>query len=252
MDGFKGFDIAKEKLTDELYQQPGGALAAYRKKVLGTEASTWDLLRYELFALFCANLGGGAGYLLRKITAARLFQQCGSRIILGRGLILRKPRYITIGSNTAIDDYVMLDACIGKDNAITIGDNVIISKGCVVQAKTGTLSIGDRCDIGVQTIITSASAITLEQSVLIAGNCYIGGARYPLEDTNKTIMEQGTYSRGPLSIGEGSWIGASSTVLDGVRIGKGCVIGAGSVVSRDIPDYAVAVGTPARVMKIRR
>ncbi|MCI5149018.1 MAG: acyltransferase, partial [Candidatus Electrothrix sp. MAN1_4] len=80
----------------------------------------------------------------------------------------------------------------------------------------------------------------------------IGGARYHLEDTNKAIMEQGTYSRGPIIIGEGSWIGASSTVLDGVRIGKGCVIGAGSVVSRDIPDYAVAVGIPARVMKTRR
>ncbi|MCI5147825.1 MAG: acyltransferase, partial [Candidatus Electrothrix sp. MAN1_4] len=128
MDGFKGFDIAKENLTDDLYQQAGGALAAYKKKVIGAEASTLELLRYELFALFCANLGGGAGYLLRKVTASRLLQQCGSKIILGRGLILRKPKYITIGNNTALDDYVMLDACIGKDNAITIGDHVIISK----------------------------------------------------------------------------------------------------------------------------
>jgi acetyltransferase-like isoleucine patch superfamily enzyme len=252
MAGFKGFDIAKEKLTDELYKTSGGALAAYKKKVIGAEAGILDLFLYELFALFCANLGGGAGYLLRKITAARLFKQCGSKVILGRGLTLRKPKYITIGSNTALDDYVMLDACIGKDNAITIGDNVIISKGCVVQAKTGTLSIGAKCDIGVDTIITSASSITLEQSVLIAGNCYIGGARYHLEDKNRAIMEQGTYSRGPISIGEGSWIGASSTILDGVRIGKGCVIGAGSVVSRDIPDYAIAVGTPARVIKTRK
>ena len=251
MGGSEEFDVAKENLMDQLYRPSGGALAAYRSKVLGTEAGIADLLRYEFFALFCANLGGGAGYLLRKLTASPLFRQCGNGIILGRGLILRKPAHITIGNNTAIDDYVMLDACMGKDNAITIGDNVIISKGCVVQAKTGTLSIGDRCDIGVQTIITSVSSITLEESVLIAGNCYIGGARYHLEDKNRPVMEQGTYSRGPLSIGEGSWIGASATVLDGVSIGKGCVIGAGSLVTGDIPDYAVAVGTPARVMKIR-
>jgi acetyltransferase-like isoleucine patch superfamily enzyme len=250
MDGSK--DIAKENLTNQLYKQPGGALAAYRRKVVGTETGIAHLLRYEFFSLFSANLSGGSGYLLRKLIAPPLFKQCGNKTILGRGLILRKPKYITIGSNTAIDDYVMLDASVKENNAITIGNNVIISKGCVVQAKTGTLSIGDQCDIGVHTIITAVSSVILEQSVLIAGNCYIGGARYHLEDKNKPIMEQGIYSRGPIFIGEGSWIGASSTVLDGVRIGKGCVIGAGSLVSRDIPDYAVAVGIPARVMKMRK
>ncbi len=64
-------------------------------------------------------------------------------------------------------------------------------------------------------------------------------------------MDQGIYSRGPISIGEGTWIGASATILDGVSIGRGCVIGAGSLVTANIPDYSIAVGVPAKVIRIR-
>ncbi len=249
MTGSKNID--KENLSQELHRKSGGALGAYRGKVLGSRAGFLQLLRLELAALFCQNLGGGLGYLVRKKILAPLFQKCGKSLILGKGIVLRKPGYIEIGDNVAIDDYVMLDGCCEGGTAIRIGDNTIISKGCVIQAKTGPLDIGVHCDIGAHTVISSISGITLAPSVLIAGNCYIGGARYHLEDLNIPIMDQGIYSRGPVSIGEGSWIGASATILDGVTIGKGCVIGAGSLVTADIPAYSVAVGVPARVIRGR-
>lgn len=244
-------DIAKENLSNELHQQSGGALAAYRGKVLGDGAGFLQLLRFELAAVFCQNLGGGLGYLLRKKILAPLFQSCGKSLILGKGIVLRKPGHIVLGDNVAIDDYVMLDGCCEGEPAIRIGNKVIISKACVIQAKTGPLDIGDNCDIGAHTIISSISGISLASSVLIAGNCYIGGARYHMDDLLTPIMNQGIYSRGPVSIGEGTWIGASATILDGVSIGKGCVIGAGSLVTGDIPDYGVAVGVPARVIRTR-
>ncbi len=245
-------EITKKNLSCELHQQSGGALAAYRNKVLGPQGGFFHLLRYELVALFCANLGGGLGYLLRKKIMAPLFQHCGSGAILGRGLVLRKPGHIRIGNNIAIDDYVMLDGCCGDDVAVRIGDDVVISKSCVIQAKTGALRIDDRCDIGAHTIISAISSIYLERAVLIAGNCYIGGARYHLEDKEQAIMDQGIYSRGPIAIGEGSWIGASATILDGVSIGRGCVVGAGALVTKDVPDYAVVVGAPAKILTIRK
>jgi len=244
-------DIAKENLSNELHRKSGGPLGAYRGKVLGDGAGFLQFVRFELAAMFCQNLGGGLGYLVRKKMLAPLFQSCGKSLILGKGIVLRKPAHIELGNNVAIDDYVMLDGCCGESPAIRIGDNTIISKGCVVQAKTGPLDIGVNCDIGAHTILSSISGITLAPSVLIAGNCYIGGARYHLEDLNTPIMNQGIYSRGPVSIGEGSWIGASVTILDGVTIGKGCVIGAGSLVTADIPDYGVAVGVPAKVVRTR-
>lgn len=249
MDGCK--DIAKENLSAELHQSSGGALAAYRKKVLGSRAGIGHLLRYELMAVCCSNLGGGIGYLFRKKLMAPLFQSCGKSPIFGKGIVLRKPGHIILGHNIAIDDYVMLDGCCEEEVAIKIGDRTVISNGCVIQAKTGSLDIGNNCDIGAHTIISSISGITLAPSVLIAGNCYIGGARYHLEDIETPIMNQGIYSRGPISIGEGTWIGASATILDGVSIGQGCVIGAGSLVTADIPDYAIVVGVPAKVIRIR-
>ncbi|HID70561.1 MAG TPA: acyltransferase [Desulfobacterales bacterium] len=245
-------DIAKENLSNELHRQSGSAIGAYRAKVLGSSAGFLQLLRFEIAAVVCQNLGGGLGYLLRKKILAPLFKSCGKSLILGKGIVLRKPGHIELGSNVAIDDYVMLDGCSEDVPAIQIGDNVIISKACVIQAKTGPLEIGDNCDIGAHTIISSISKITLAPSVLIAGNCYIGGARYHLEDLTKPIMNQGIYSRGPVSIGEGSWVGASATILDGVTIGKGCVIGAGALVTADIPDYGVAVGVPAKVIRTRK
>jgi acetyltransferase-like isoleucine patch superfamily enzyme len=249
MDGCKKID--KGNLSAELHQSSGGPLAAYRKKVLGSNVGLAHFLRYELAAVFCLNLGGGLGYLIRKILLAPLFQSCGRSPIFGKGIVLRKAGHIILGHSIAIDDYVMLDGCCEGEPAIRIGDRVIISKGCVIQAKTGPLEIEDNCDIGAHTILSSITGITLAPSVLIAGNCYIGGGRYHLEERERPIMVQGLYSRGPISIGEGSWIGASATILDGVTIGRGCVIGAGSLVTADIPDYGVALGVPAKVVRIR-
>lgn len=249
MDGCK--NIAKENLSTELHLKSGGALAAYRKKVVGSRVGLIHFLRYELAAICCLGLGGAPGYVARKMLLAPLFESCGKSPIFGKGIILRKPGYIVLGKNIAIDDYAVLDGCCEEEPAITIGDRVIISNGCVIQAKTGPLRIDDRCDIGAHTIISSISGITLAPSVLIAGNCYIGGGRYHHSDKLIPIMDQGIYSRGPISIGEGSWIGASVTILDGVSIGQGSVIGAGSLVTTDIPDYSIAVGIPARVVSIR-
>jgi acetyltransferase-like isoleucine patch superfamily enzyme len=151
----------------------------------------------------------------------------------------------------AIDDHTLLDGGTGANCTMSIGNRSLISKGAVIQAKSGALVIGDECDIGAHVIITSVSAITLEDNVLIAGNCYIGGARYNITDLETPIMYQGIYSRGPITIGANTWIGASATIIDGVTVGKGCVIGAGAVVTKDIPDYAIVVGNPAKIIKTR-
>jgi acetyltransferase-like isoleucine patch superfamily enzyme len=67
-------------------------------------------------------------------------------------------------------------------------------------------------------------------------------------DTSRPISHQGITAQG-ISIGSGSWIGSGAIILDGVKIGRNVVIGAGAVVSKDVPDYAVAVGNPARVVR---
>ncbi len=248
----KYIKIEKSSLHDDLHGSSSSAFARYRKKVLGGHAGTMQLVQYELANFLCMNTGGGLGYLLRRLMYSSLFESCGENVILGKGLVIRKPAQIVVGNLVSIDDYCQLDAGgVQQKNTINVGDGVLLSLGCILQTKTNPLVVGDNCAIGAYTILTSIGGIILGDSVLIAGNCYIGGGRYHLEDIDVPIAKQGLYSRGPVKIGDGSWIGASVTILDGVTIGKGCVIGAGSVVTKDIPDYAIALGSPAEVVRYR-
>lgn len=243
--------VEKKNLAEQLHKG-GSPLQRYKAKVLGADSSVFQLLRFECAQLLFANLGGGIGYLLRKLSLSSLFRSCGNGLIFGKGIILRTPGHIDMGESIAVDDHTLLDGGAEDACAMSIGSRTVISKGCVIQSKAGPLTIGRECDIGAHVILSSISSITLEDNVLIAGNCYIGGGRYNLKELETPIMYQGIYSRGPITIGTNTWIGASATILDGVRIGRGCVIGAGAVVTKDVPDYAIVVGNPAKVVGDRR
>ena len=242
--------ISKIPLSEQLNGR-GSLLERYQQKVLGNN-QLFSLLKYELATVLLGNLSGAVGYLLRKRFYRPLFRELGSGVILGKGLVLRHPNKITLGQGVAIDDYSLLDASGAGEAKITLKDNVIVSRNCVIQGKTGSVEIGEKTDIGCNTIISSGAGILIGNSVLIAGNCYIGGGRYLANRLDIPMMEQGVYSKGPVEIGDDVWIGTGATVLDGVRIGRGCIVGAGAVVTKDMPDYAVAVGVPARVTGMRQ
>jgi acetyltransferase-like isoleucine patch superfamily enzyme len=242
--------ISKVPLTEQLNTADASLLKRYQDKVLG-ERSLSGLAYYELVTLLLSNLPGSLGYLLRKQFYRRLFKQVGGGLILGQGVVLRHPGRMTLGDRVAIDDYTLLDASGAGEAGMSCGNDVIISRNCVIQCKTDSLTLGNRVDIGCNTILSSGNGIFIGDSVLIAGNCYIGGGRYVTDRIDIPMMEQGVYSKGPVVIGDDVWLGAGAIVLDGVRIGKGCVIGAGALVTKDLPDYSVAVGVPAQVVRKR-
>ena len=239
--------IHKVPLSQQLSGESTSALKKYQQKVLGN-SSALSLISYELLTMAFSNLSGALGYLMRKKFYPKLFKQVGSGAIFGKGLVLRHPGKISMGDRTAIDDYTLLD---GSGGGISLGSDVIVSRSCVIQSKTAPVEIGSKADIGCNVVITASGSVSIGRSVLIAANCYIGGGRYVTERTDIPMMEQGLYTQGPVVIEDDVWLGAGATVLDGVRIGKGCVVGAGAVVTKDLPDYAIAVGTPAKVIKTR-
>lgn len=105
------------------------------------------------------------------------------------------------------------------------------------------ITIGKNCSIMPYCKCMSAGKITIEDDVLIALNTTI-------ITNNHDMVERRILTIKDVRIKKGAWIGAGSTILPGVTIGKFAVVGAGSIVTKDIPDFAVAVGSPARVIRM--
>lgn len=107
-----------------------------------------------------------------------------------------------------------------------------------------------RNDVGIGNFchISCVSEILIEDSVLIAEKVTIADSTHCYLDINTPIKDQNYDVLRPVRIGRGSWIGDNCCIL-GASIGKHCVIGAGSTVTRNIPDYSVAAGNPARIIK---
>lgn len=134
-----------------------------------------------------------------------------------------------IGSNSEIRPF----ATINGTNSIIIGNNVIIPPGTILS------SIDKEPQNGIE----------ICDDVLLGPNVSIYSATHNFDNIDLPIKKQG-YSSSKVLIKEGAWIGVNSVILPGVTIGKNCVIGANSVVTKSIPDYTVAVGAPAKVIKI--
>jgi len=141
----------------------------------------------------------------------------------------------------------------GKQN-ITIGKNVIIQKLTWLAAIPLTnelkcnLTIGDGCIIGHFNHIYATGEIIIGKNVLTADKVYIADNQHNYSDIDIPILNQSIKQLPSVSIGDGTWLGENVCVI-GVSIGKHCVIGANSVVNKPIPDYCIAVGSPAKIIK---
>lgn len=114
---------------------------------------------------------------------------------------------------------------------------------------TPVLKLGDNIRLGKWCDIGCTNEIILEDSVLFAPYVHISDRDHGYEDVTKAITFQPIVPRGPIRIGAGTWVGFRAQILGKVDIGKHCVIAAGSVVTKDIPDYCVVGGNPARILK---
>lgn len=141
----------------------------------------------------------------------------------------------------------------GKKN-VYIGDNVHIYYKTWLYAlpitgcKVCKLKIGKGSTIGNFNHIIATHSIIIGNNVLTADKVYISDNIHDYTDIDIPIKEQGILQKSEVQIGDGSWLGENVCVI-GASIGKHCVIGANSVVTKDIPDYSVAVGSPAKVIK---
>jgi len=134
---------------------------------------------------------------------------------------------------------------------LEIGRWVHIGDGNAVRCHEGSLRIGDKVVMGKDNTINCYLDVELGAATLVADWVYICDFDHVIADIHRPIKDQGIVKT-PVRIGPDCWIGTKVSVLRGSRVGRGCVLGAHAVVRGDIPDYAIAVGSPARVVRNRR
>jgi len=154
-----------------------------------------------------------------------------------------------IGKNVRIYEGVKLAS--QKGCPINIGDNVSIEKGVVIStSEKGRIIIGNNVYIGEYCVLTSNEEIEIGDHVLISPHNDIVDFNHIYQDLNRPINQQGFVAE-KIKIQEDVWIGSGSKILMGVTIRKGAIIGAGSIVTKDVPPYHVVAGNPAKTIKMR-
>ena len=164
----------------------------------------------------------------------RAFKHFGSgSLIAFPWVTIYNEHYIEIGRNTMLGPYIALSA------------GMMPGQECVTSP---VVRIGDRCLIGRGSGIVGHLAIDIGNDVWTGHHVYITDQNHGYEVVKRPISKQ-TQPERPVVIGDGSWLGAGTVVLPGATIGRHVAVGANSVVTGELPDFCVAVGAPARVIK---
>ncbi len=139
-----------------------------------------------------------------------------------------------------------------KKSPVFIAQDCTFQTGVILAASdTGRIILKKRVYLGEYTMISSKAKITIGENTIIAAQSFVVDFDHRVDLPEISFYDSG-YECGEITIGNNVWIGVGCRILKGVSIGDGCVIGAGSVVTKDIPAYSIAVGVPARVIRKRK
>lgn len=179
------------------------------------------------------------------------FKKSGKMTFIGSRVKIRSKKHIISGSGLTIEDGCFINALC--KNTVHIGKNFSLGRNSIIECTGVIRELGDSLEIGDDVGIAANAFISVRGKVKIGSSTIFGpGVKLFSENhiyTDKTtpIYLQGTDRKG-IEIGEDCWIGADAIILDGVRIGKGSVVAAGAVVNKDVPDYSVVGGVPAKII----
>ena len=237
----------KHYRLQELYGNES-PLQRYIRLTVGEGAGVFSLIWHELLLGICLYIPGILGIGLRSLLYPLCFSGFRRGSYLGKNVTLRCPRNIMLSPGTVIDDDVQLVATSRHAEAISIGRNSFLRSGVMINAgpPEGHVRIGDNCSIGQGSILYGNGGLTIENDVMIAGQCFIVASSHVHEpDDEEPYVRQGFTAQG-IHIKSNVWIGAGAKILDGVTIEEGAIVGANAVVTRDVSAYTTVVGIPAR------
>jgi acetyltransferase-like isoleucine patch superfamily enzyme len=136
------------------------------------------------------------------------------------------------------------------DGRLSVGKGTLLEPMCwITIADGGRVEIGEGCFLNIGTMIAAQDRVTIGDHTMFANGCFVSDAAHRYDDPDVPVTWQGFTSKGPTAIGANCWFGVNCVVNTGVTIGDRCVIGANSVVTKDVPPGTIAAGAPARVIR---
>lgn len=148
--------------------------------------------------------------------------------------------------------YISSTASLKRRKLIKIKRRAEIQDYVIIRTYENPVFIGEYTQINPFTVIYGGSGVFIGDNVMIAPHCMIAAGNHDYLQIDIPMLKAGSLSKGPIVIEDGVWIGANVTITDGVTIGHDSVVGANSVITKDIAPYDIVVGVPARVIANRR
>ena len=191
------------------------------------------------------------GKKIRNFVYRSLLSRIGNSVNIQHFVELIGTPSIEIGNQVSLLKGVQINALGHPNNKIYIKDRARLERGVDIRSLYDThIIIDENAYIGPYVVIAGTGNIKIGKNCLIAPHCGIFANNHIFSDPTRPIEEQGITSKG-IVIEDDCWLGHNVTVIDGVKIGKGSIIGAGSVVNKNIPPFSIAVGTPVRIIRNR-
>ncbi len=186
----------------------------------------------------------------------RLFMKKTKGLFLvGKNVRITHCNHISCGKNVKFEDYTEIHGLCS--DGLVFGDNVTISRGVMIRPSSyyggdfGVgLTMGNNSSIGPYGYVGCSGKITIGSNVMFGPKCSLFAENHNFSDVDSSIKSQGVNQKG-ITVEDDCWIGSNVVILDGVTVGKGSVIGAGTLITKDVPPYTVLIDRREKVAKHR-
>lgn len=177
-------------------------------------------------------------------------------VLIGKGVTIRQAGYLSVGRNFVAQDHCEINCLSAKGivfgDKVTVGSYAIIRPTNLYGGEPGLgLKVGDNSSIGPYAYIGCSGYIEIGNNVMMSPRVSIYSENHVFEDVTQPMIKQGV-RRSFVKIEDDCWIASNAVILAGVTIGKGSVVAAGSIVTKDVPPYSVVGGNPAKIIKTRK
>jgi len=184
------------------------------------------------------------------------FGSSAGLVLIGKSVIVRHPRHLHVGPGFVAEDRCEIQALSRRGivfgSKVTVGSFALIRPTNFYGGELGEgLLVGDHSNIGPYCYVGCSGYVEIGAHVMISPRVSIYAENHVFERTDLPMKAQGV-RRGQVKIEDDCWIASHSVILSGVTIGRGSVVAAGSVVTKDVPPFSIVGGVPARVIKRRK